>query len=354
MVSTLIISGVDGETFEKFLLEKIEINRPKVLGLAVAYVSMYGFNFLNRIAQDFDIKNIRLVSDIGDAITHPQALRHALDSDWEIRVSASSTSTFHPKFYVGGNKFNKNSLIEETQFYFIGSANLTKGGLTKNQECLQYIKTNSKEPAEIYKKLWSFGKKLSETELNIYEEYFARVNRARSAKDLKILGVADEDNTQKNQKDYLSKKSPPQEKDRTITVEAARAAWVGVESFTGEYTFQIEFPRNAGEVLKRLIDNVYKGRKASFQCEDGAARDMNYYYYHHNSMFRLNVPNDTPSIDWVRTHRTGIILVSQDHENDTKLHFRVIMPGNEADNIMGKSVALGTWGMTRTRFYGWY
>jgi hypothetical protein len=96
------------------------------------------------------------------------------------------------------------------------------------------------------------------------------------------------------------------------------------------------------------------GETVRVLCEDGTVREMRYRYYQDNAMFRLNVPNDTPGVAWARENRAGIAMVEALPEGDVPLRFRIILPGRQATDIIGRSVALGTWGKTPTRFYGWF
>lgn len=69
-------------------------------------------------------------------------------------------------------------------------------------------------------------------------------------------------------------------------------------------------------------------------------------------MFRLNVPNDVPGVDVARVLRSGVALVERDQNVDLQL--TLIPTGGTADEVMARSYALGTWGRTTTRLYGWY
>ena len=79
-----------------------------------------------------------------------------------------------------------------------------------------------------------------------------------------------------------------------MAVDFATAAWAGVQSFTGEFRFQLEFPRAAGIVISQLLQlNRAQDSKVNVYCpEDGSTRQMQYKFYGDNGMFRLNIPND--------------------------------------------------------------
>jgi hypothetical protein len=242
-----------------------------------------------------------------------------------------------------------------TKLLFVGSANLTKGGLRGNIECSLARTDDATMPAaaNVFRRLWELGAALTDEGISAYELAFAERCRTRSAKDLKALGIADETAVEVVDFTQLKDRKQPGSHQRTIATEAAAAAWTGLESFTGEYRFQVEFPRDAGEVLRRIIEPI-GGETVEVLCDDGTVRTMRYRYYDDNAMFRLNVPNDTPGVAWAREHHAGIAMVEAHPEGDVPLRFRVLRPGRDATDVIGRSVALGTWGRTPTRLYGWF
>ena len=56
---------------------------------------------------------------------------------------------------------------------------------------------------------------------------------------------------------------------------------------------------------------------------------------------------------WARKHKDGIALVEYNEESGG-LYFEITRPGERMEDVVGRSLALGTWGKTRTRLYGWY
>ena len=70
-------------------------------------------------------------------------------------------------------------------------------------------------------------------------------------------------------------------------------------------------------------------------------------------MFRLNIPNSTPLVGWVREHKQGIAYVEYDEGADI-LNFEILQPDLPMMDVVDRSLALGTWGRTPTRLYGWY
>jgi HKD family nuclease len=356
MQSRLVTSGLPDTVFKKKLLRGLRDSRPASVGLAVAYVSVYGASFLKEAREDVGIEIIRLVADIGDRITHPKALRLALAEGWAVRVSNPARGTFHPKMIVGGAAFNDTDELQQVKLSVIGSANLSRGGLRNNVECSLIRISDVHQPAasQGFKRLWNVGADLTEAMLDRYEADFEERNRQRSSADMRVLGVADNPEALAADNAALRAMRPPGGADRSIAVSFAKTGWAGLESFTGEYQFQVEFPRDAGNVLNRMILATGAGAQAHVRCDDGAVRLMRFRYYADNSMFRLNIPNETPNVEWARANRQGVAVLETIEGVGDQLRLRIIKPGRDAQEVTRKSVALGTWGKTSTRLYGWY
>ncbi len=95
------------------------------------------------------------------------------------------------------------------------------------------------------------------------------------------------------------------------------------------------------------------GTAIPVECEDGVVRPMTFKFYDDNSMFRLNVPPVTPGVAWARANKDGIAVVSKIQGGSVPIRLRLLRPGADANEIAAKSFALGTWGKTTTRTYGW-
>jgi hypothetical protein len=322
--------------------------------VAVAYVSIYGAKFLRTLVRNLQIVTVRMVADTGDAITHPEALKLALDQGWAVRTANPNVGTFHPKMMVGGSGFSETDGVEMPSWMIVGSGNLSKGGLVANVETslIRYADKLSGTSGLAFKELWDVGRQLTPPRLKEYARYFAERNKARAPRDLVTLGIADAP-LEDLQEEVVRRRRAPNREERSIGSEVASAAWAGLESFTGEYTLQVEFPRDAGNVLARMAGAVGAGQFVSLRCEDGQVRQMRFRYYTDNAMFRLNVPNDVPLVAWARNNKVGIALI-EESQDDGHLTFRIVAPGRVMNEVIGRSAALGTWGKTPTRLYGWY
>ena len=354
MATTVFTTGITGNNFKTVLRQGLKDATPTALGVAVAYVSVSGFSQLREFIKRYDVKRVRLVTDTRDGVTHPAALDGALSSGWPVRVVNSLAGTFHPKLYVGGSSFNDVSGIAGVSLVIFGSANLSTGGLLRNAECslLELVGSLGPSAGKAWMDCWDAGAPLTAPMLRAYEKFFAKRNRRRAPEDLIALGVADEIPTQTEASPPKGAKRPDASQ-HAMPNTAASTAWAGLQSFTGDYNLQVEFPRDAGAILSRILTGRSVDGSVSLQCEDGIARDFKFKYYSDNGMFRLNVPNSAPKVDWARIEKKGIAIVELDEDRGL-ITFRIIEPGSEMIDTIDRSLALGTWGRTPTRLYGWY
>lgn len=354
MSSQILTTGLTATTFKNVLRRSLRQAKPTVLGVAVAYVSVPGFNYIHSLVNKYGVQRFKLVTDTRDGITHPAALASALAKGWSVRTVDDLPGTFHPKLYVGGSAFDNECGISETSIILTGSANLSAAALYRNGECSYlHLGTNlAKSAGKAWKDCWEAGSPLTAPKLSAYERYFAARNRNRRPVDLVTLGVTDELISLEG--GFPPKNvSPPPTEQKAFSSVVATTAWAGLQSFTGDYDLQVEFPRDAGAVLSRILGHAKGGQAASLLCEDGEIRQFVFRYYQRNGMFRLNVPNSTPGATWARKYKKGIAVVDVDDEDDT-LRFRVIKSGPKLFEVVERSLGLGTWGRTTTRLYGWY
>lgn len=347
-----IVTGGTNPTLLAHLESELKIAKPSAVGLASAYVSVVGADELLRLLNAIKAKECRLLAGIDGEITHPQALSTARQAGWDVRIGKPFKGIFHPKLIVGGKKFDSKGKIEESNFAYLGSGNITRGGLLVNVECgfTSLVAADVAPFADSFSSLWNNGTTLTDPLLASYTKRFSERNRKRTKDDLEFLGVADFPNLLTATTAVLRTTKPPTEAQHSIPTTFAAAAWAGLQSFTGEYQFQVEFPRAAGEVVQRML--VGQGVPADVACED-KVRKMNFHYYEDNSMFRLNIPFDVPNVEWAKANHDGIAFVAQGKPGGPPIQLRVLKPGKQLNEAVGKSVALGTWGRTPTRLYGW-
>ena len=354
MTGAVVTTGLTGNTYKTLFRNQIRRVRPPVAGMAVAYVSASGFSLVKRILDDGGVREVRLVVDTKDGVTHPTALQGAVDSGWNVRVVGGLAGTFHPKLYVGAAGFDDRTGAADLSLAVTGSPNLSHGGFLKNGECVFWSAAPDicKSAARAWRECWEAGVPATAERLAAYEKFFARRNRYRKPEDMVALGIAD---SLPEKTDGTPKKgvAPPKTEHKAISEGAASVAWAGLQSFTGAYNLQVEFPKEAGLVLLRIFGHLSQDDTIDIPCADGEVRTFKYRFYEDNGMFRLNIPNTTPRVDWVRGSKQGIAYVEYSEEQGA-LYFEILPPGQPMMDIVDRSLALGTWGRTPTRLYGWY
>ena len=191
-----------------------------------------------------------------------------------------------------------------------GSPNLSRGGFLKNGECIFWSAAphSRNSAARAWLDCWNAGVPATASRRAAYEKFFALRNRFRKPEDMVALGIAD---SLPAKTDGTPKKgiAPPKTEHKAISEEAASVAWAGLQSFTGAYNLQIEFPKEAGLVLLRIFGNLSQDPSIDIHCADGEVRTFKYRFYEDNGMFRLNIPNAAPLVPWVRENRQGIAYV---------------------------------------------
>lgn len=355
MKQQVLLSGVEGLTLSASIRKSIKETSPRIVGIASAFVSNQGVQILKDILRGCGDPKCRLIAGTDNAITHPEALYAARSFGWEVRLGSAPHGIFHPKLLVAGQKVSRAGLISQLACLYVGSSNLTSGGLSRNVECglIAHAEDCPESASTAFAQLWGTARRATDGELRNYAARFAELARRRTVAELEDLGVSDSAVTHSGPKDLRGHKPPTRPALRT---EFAIAAWAGLQSFTGDYRFQVEFPKAAGTVIAQLVRHQkQRGGRVEVYCpDDNTTRPMQYGFYSDNSMFRLNIPNDVPGVAWAREHKDGVAIVESGPHGGAPLRLRVLKPGADAREVVGRSVALGTWGRTLTRIYGWY
>jgi HKD family nuclease len=349
------ISGINAPSVGDVLKKLLSESKDSALGIASAFVTVGGFRDLLSVTKKRPSLECRLLAGISNAVTHPQALIEAVDAGWKVKMgSASQRRIFHPKIILGGQSFLDNGYIEKPSFVYVGSSNLTRGGLHNNIECGVLGDADFAAPglSACFGILWAGGEDATQSRIQAYAQEFSRRNLRRTIADIEAFGVSDEIEPQPKYEELVQKGR--QKIPKALPETAATASWVGLESFTGEYRFQVEFPQAAGLVARGIIKKPTKKKVAILCSSDNLIRKMSYLFYADNGMFRLNIPNDTPGVQEARKSHKGIALIeNSDHEGADAV-LTILPPGPKLDRVVQRSVLFGTWGSTSTRSYGWF
>lgn len=353
MSQHIVLSGIDGGEHGQVLRQFLVRKRPRAVGIAAAFVSVEGVRRLSQILVQSGGPQCRLIAGIDNAITHPEALYKARRLRWQIRLGHASQGIFHPKLVVAGQNFRRNGLLHGPSVVYVGSSNLTIGGFQSNVECgfIAEGEECSASAAKAFRLLWNSSTPATDRRLDRYAGEFSDRARRRKVSELVELGVCESQPVLSNIRELRTRRPAP----ATVRADFARTAWAGLQSFTGEFRFQVEFPKTAGQVIDQMVrSGVGMQEQLTVYCQaDGITRQMSYRFYSDNGMFRLNIPNEVPGVSWARTHRDGIAVVEKGSPGGAPLSLQILKPGAEESEILGRSVALGTWGKTPTRVYGW-
>lgn len=341
-MNKIYLSGAAASTRVGARLSTLIVSsRPLAMGMATAFLSIGGARSYDKLVASIDGKLSRVVAGLSGAITHPAAISYLMEKGHVVRFGGSPTGIFHPKLLVGGDRFLKSGQIAIPSCAYVGSANFTDAGLSRNLEVM--LATQDREVAmdvaEAFGVIWTNAKPVTGPSLEAYERAFARVQSKRAVSDLEFLAVVDPAPLTAIQPTLVSPKF-------------CNAVWAGLQSFTGEHMFQVEFPRKAGEALGALLGTA--SGDVQIECADGKTRSMTFRYYADNNMYRLNVPNSMPLVDWARKNHKGALLIWQDAVGHGSAVSAEIIRGRHLSESIARSRALGSWGRTLTREYGWY
>lgn len=353
MPQILILGGTNGVVLRQEIQRDLLAAGAKAAGIASAYVTVSGVEDIKDVLVRAGVKEYRLIAGIDDEITHPAALDLARSWGWRVRIGRAAVGRFHPKLVIAGAGFDKSGDLRHPRFLYVGSGNITRAGLAQNTEAALIAHADDvvSKTDVLFGPLWRLADPLTPSNLKAYEARFAERSRQRKPDVLASLGVSEDQDVAHIDRTRLRAAQPPRRS--AVDNAFAAAAWAGLQSYTGGFAFQVEFPRLAGQVVNRLAGGM-KGNRVDVYCEDGQIHSMTYRFYDDNAMFRLNVPNGVPVVAWARENHDGIALVERGPEGGAPLRLRILMPGQEATEAMARSYALGTWGRTPTRLYGWY
>jgi len=350
MSNEVFLSGTGEESTAEKLAEMLDDEDTEWLFFASAYVTYHGVDKISTILDDLDIEHCAAVFGLDGYITQPAAIELARELGWSLRL-ARGTHTFHPKIALTGSE-PPNPFSDGPYAGYIGSANFTKGGFENNIET--GLITRQDEILfglnKIANDIWELADPAKEMDLDEYSSKYAEISRKRS-RDLEPPGVGETTESEGGSDPADSEDEEPPERP-AYHPRHAIAAWAGLQSFTGDYTFQLEFPRTAGEIVKRLVGGIEGDVKVL--CSDAVTREMTYKFYPDNGMFRLNIPNEVPGIETARDRKSGIAVVEENEDSDVPIKLDVIHDNKVETETVQRSKREGSWGETLTRLYGWF
>ena len=135
MSQNILLSGVGDLKLFDSLRQVLKTAKPQVVGIASAFVSIKGVEKIADIFKYCGLPECKLIAGTHRAITHPEALYTARKLGWDIRLGSAPHGIFHPKIIIAGKKMSADGVIADLSCLYVGSSNLTGGGLSANVEC---------------------------------------------------------------------------------------------------------------------------------------------------------------------------------------------------------------------------
>lgn len=345
MSGKAFISGVTGKTTYDMLSDLLSETDAASLFFASAYVTQAGVDRIETLLDQYQIKTCVAVFGLDGCVTQPKAIESAVDLGWTLCLVEGGRHHFHPKIALTGD--SPPDPFAEAYGGYIGSANFTQGGLINNIETGLIVQDTETVNglSNVAEKVWELAEPVKNVDLDKYSDRYASAARKRPT-DYQPPGVGP---SLTGEIDPEDESESPQYS--TYNPKHATVAWAGLESFTGEYTFQVEFPKTAGEVIRSLLgaDEAEIG----VLCSDKVVREMKYKFYEDNGMFRLNIPNEVIGVEQARREKSGIALVTGSERENASLELEIINNKERIEEFVHRSKREGSWDETPTRLYGW-
>ena len=344
MPDEIFFSGPGSKTTQDRLSESLSSVSASSLFFASAYVTQSGINRIEDLLEEHQITTCVAVFGLDGAVTQPVAIESAQKLGWSLRLIEGKNHPFHPKLALAGGP--PSEPFSDAYWGYMGSANITKGGLYSNIEAglLTQDQTLIEDLQDIAQEIWALAEEPNRVDLEEYSDRYAEAARARPANYQPVGAGA----SVVSEVDSDDDSGPPEVP--TYNSKHATVAWTGLESFTGEYTFQVEFPRIAGEVIRSLVGS--DDAEINVMCS-GGTRSMKYSFYEDNGMFRLNIPNEVPGAKQARREKSGLAVVRKHDQPGIPIELEIINDRAAVADFIQRSKREGSWGETQTRLYGW-
>lgn len=341
----IFLSEIGGETTKQRLSQLLSETEANSFFFVSAYVTYPGVSRVKNLLEEYQIEDCNAVFGLDGVVTQPSAIEYAIDLNWDVRFIESSDPHFHPKFAVSMGSSPDYKILGG----YIGSANFTKGGLSENIEAGILLQDDSvfSDLKSTVEDVWRVAEPVDSVDLEAYSEQYAKSSRDQST-GTQPAGVGADITSEV---ETVDESGPPEQP--SYSPEYGSVAWVGLESFTGEARFQLEFPRDPAEVLRGMIDSVQNNIEIAVLCPNGETREMLYSWYDDNQMDRLNIPNDVQGVQQAREEESGLAVFRDVEHSEALIKLDIIHDEEEIEEIVERSEREGTWGETSTRQYGW-
>lgn len=269
---------------------------------------------------------VEIVVGLDGHITEPNALSRLLEApDIALRVFASGATTmFHPKVYF----FD----AAEVAVAIVGSCNLSAAGLTRNRESavqvwLEAGSAAAEEWERWWREIWTLSRPLDQQLLESYSAGYSP--QRRSPSDIQSVDTPE-----------------PVE----VPLDQADRLWLGTSSMTGGGVTQLELPRDTVRFFGVTPDSHVEVIELTLRRggeEWGANRLA---FYENNDMWRINLNGEIPEVRGRSLPYQYVLFI---RTGEPGVYQFLVLGEPETAELRAAAGALGQFGQTRTRDFGW-
>lgn len=336
------------QTLLTTITDIIARNSWDLVTVIVAYATVSGVRqLLNALDSLSYLPRSRWLLGLDDCLTQPGALRLCQSiSQSSVRVASfvDVGARFHPKLVC----FSSSEHPGQTTM-IVGSANLTKRGMTRNGETAAVISSesiiDSQDIETFVDHVWRMGDDLNDTQMTQYEKDYRRCHAA------------------KRRIQKAKRTSSPSEvfadDHAEIDPSLATTCWIEVGKNTAlgrELEFKAEQALFFG-----LKPSGEQAQMRRFLVSNGSTLCLR-LKYQENAMWRLQMNNEVPEVaKGLRPRINGklgrspyaAVFQRISQPSEFRLKFVRVSSG-EFSSLCRRSRELGTLGKTSSRQYGWY
>jgi HKD family nuclease len=322
--------------------------------ISMAYVSVSGVRSLLECFPKAVPSDSKWLVGLDDCISQPGAIDHLLTlQNAEVRIASLDEYNvrFHPKVM-----YLKSSQNPNIACMAIGSANLTRRGLTSNVEAVVFLETQSPNDVklldEVWDQHWCLGKVPDAKALEIYRSNY---NNAKAARKGFRSGVKATTKRPRTGKTHLILETDEAELDPS----RAETCWIECGYITAMGR-ELEIKAEQG-LFFGLNPTGGKVRRLHFNVSDGNTVNLK-MKYQGNHMWRLQMTNEVPEVrqglrpkneDGSLGRSDKVAVITKTKTLDTFGLSFVNLRSREFEGLLNQTAQNGTLGKTSARSYGW-
>lgn len=335
------------DTLQGAIGKKLELTNYDSICVSVAYMTVSGVRTLLPNLVEAPPTRSKWLVGLDDFVTQPGAIDVVSRIPGAVVRIASLRKfglRFHPKVFI----FQKTQNPRQT-LSIIGSSNLTANALRGNAEANVLIETSEMSGVRaienLWSELWRMGHEPSPRELNLYKRRYeaakAQRERHKSTSQLRskqlILGSDEAEVDPAKAQVCWIECGYITAMGREIELKAEQGLFFGLDP-SGEAPRQFDFQVSSGETIRLRMK--YQG----------------------NHMWRLQLTNGVPEVaNGLRPKekngslgRSPYVAVIERMMSSSTYHLRFVdLHSREFKRLVNRSKALGTFGQTSARMYGW-